>query len=166
MKEMLPLLSDLTEKSIKAKSAAEGGEVVCHCDMDSKNVLWHDGKPTVIDWEAAGLLSPRFSSAPFGRKNCSRQIRIVNFCQDATDCSRMFRCNVFEGQGLSREKVVDQIILSSQLLNVFFMSLAAERGTHWSARLKEMLPLLSDLTEKSIKGLHSLHIKCSPNRSR
>ncbi len=58
LKEMLPLLSDLTEKSIKAKSAAEGGEVVCHCDMDSKNVLWHDGKPTVIDWEAAGLLSP------------------------------------------------------------------------------------------------------------
>ncbi len=74
----------------------------------------------------------RFSSAPFGRKNCSRQIRIVNFCQDATDCSRMFRCNLFDGQGLSREKVVDQIILSSQLLNVFSMKGARTSGRNHS----------------------------------
>ena len=32
--------------------------VVSHRDLDPKNVLWHNGQPVVIDWEAAGLVSP------------------------------------------------------------------------------------------------------------
>ncbi|MDE7298697.1 MAG: phosphotransferase [Lachnospiraceae bacterium] len=58
LEEMLPSLAMLTEKSRAAEAALSGGEVVCHCDMDAKNVLWHDGVPAVIDWEAAGLLPP------------------------------------------------------------------------------------------------------------
>lgn len=34
-------------------------ESLCsHRDMDQKNVLWSDGKPWIIDWEAAGAINP------------------------------------------------------------------------------------------------------------
>ncbi|WP_105616333.1 phosphotransferase enzyme family protein [Vallitalea okinawensis] len=33
--------------------------VICHRDLDPKNVLWDDaGKPMIIDWEAAGYMNP------------------------------------------------------------------------------------------------------------
>lgn len=32
--------------------------VISHRDLDSKNVLWHDDRPLVIDWESAGSIHP------------------------------------------------------------------------------------------------------------
>lgn len=32
--------------------------VISHRDLDPKNVIWNDGKPYVIDWEAAGYVNP------------------------------------------------------------------------------------------------------------
>lgn len=31
---------------------------LCHRDMDSKNVMWSNGQPIVIDWESASLSNP------------------------------------------------------------------------------------------------------------
>lgn len=33
-------------------------QIISHRDLDPKNVLWHDLRPCVIDWEAAGFVSP------------------------------------------------------------------------------------------------------------
>lgn len=32
--------------------------VFSHRDLDSKNILWYDGQPTLLDWEYAGLIHP------------------------------------------------------------------------------------------------------------
>ncbi len=32
--------------------------VLSHRDLDPKNVMWNDGKPLLIDWEAAGYVNP------------------------------------------------------------------------------------------------------------
>lgn len=33
-------------------------QVISHRDLDPKNVLWHDNRPIVIDWESAGVIHP------------------------------------------------------------------------------------------------------------
>lgn len=58
MNENLDDLKDLTEKMNKAKSEMFGGEIICHGDMDSKNVLWQNGDPIIIDWESASYMNP------------------------------------------------------------------------------------------------------------
>lgn len=43
------------EASIKRLSCST---VISHRDLEPKNVLWHNGYPTIIDWEAAGRIHP------------------------------------------------------------------------------------------------------------
>lgn len=33
-------------------------QVISHRDLDPKNILWQDGQPFIIDWEAAGYVNP------------------------------------------------------------------------------------------------------------
>ena len=33
-------------------------QVISHRDLDPKNILWKDGQPFIIDWEAAGYVNP------------------------------------------------------------------------------------------------------------
>lgn len=33
-------------------------QVISHRDLDPKNILWQDGQPFIIDWEAAGYINP------------------------------------------------------------------------------------------------------------
>lgn len=33
-------------------------QIISHRDLDSKNVLWKEGKPYIIDWESAGYINP------------------------------------------------------------------------------------------------------------
>lgn len=55
-----------TVSDIKAwnQAASDAGEtlaqtqVISHRDLDPKNVMWNDGKPLIIDWEAAGYVNP------------------------------------------------------------------------------------------------------------
>ncbi len=48
----------LSEKANKAVAELFSEQVVCHRDLDAKNVLWQDGCPIIIDWESAGLMNP------------------------------------------------------------------------------------------------------------
>ncbi|QUH28573.1 phosphotransferase enzyme family protein [Vallitalea guaymasensis] len=52
---------DLAEtESLKALELLER-QVISHRDLDPKNVMWGvDGKPIIIDWEAAGYVNPTF----------------------------------------------------------------------------------------------------------
>ena len=33
-------------------------QVISHCDLDPKNVMWQDDLPYIIDWESAGFVNP------------------------------------------------------------------------------------------------------------
>lgn len=46
------------EHVIDAKNDIFIENVVSHCDLDCKNVLWDNGKPVIIDWESAGYVNP------------------------------------------------------------------------------------------------------------
>ncbi|RXK18702.1 phosphotransferase [Macrococcus sp. DPC7161] len=36
----------------------KNNQIISHRDLDSKNVLWEDGRPYIIDWESAGYINP------------------------------------------------------------------------------------------------------------
>ena len=41
-----------------AYNALSGQQVICHRDLDPKNVLWNGMRPRIIDWESAGWCNP------------------------------------------------------------------------------------------------------------
>ena len=43
-------------------------QVISHCDLDPKNVMWQDGAAYIIDWEAAGYVNP-----------CQELIEMLNY---------------------------------------------------------------------------------------
>ncbi|WP_214824652.1 aminoglycoside phosphotransferase family protein [Exiguobacterium sp. s28] len=45
-------------QAVKSSSLFTTNRVISHRDLDSKNVLWHDDRPLVIDWESAGSIHP------------------------------------------------------------------------------------------------------------
>ena len=46
------------DQSIEASKSLASNLVLSHGDLDSKNVLWNEGKPIIIDWESAGYINP------------------------------------------------------------------------------------------------------------
>ena len=57
--EVLDTLCLLTEKANGAFQSFSGEKIVCHRDMDTKNVLWQGLSPIIIDWESAGAEYPQ-----------------------------------------------------------------------------------------------------------
>ncbi|MFF2089552.1 phosphotransferase [Paenibacillus sp. NPDC058174] len=54
-------MDQLNEWNFQANHASElllANMVISHRDMDSKNVMWHQDSPVIIDWEAAGYINP------------------------------------------------------------------------------------------------------------
>lgn len=45
-------------QAVQSSSLFTANRVISHRDLDSKNVLWHDDRPLVIDWESAGSIHP------------------------------------------------------------------------------------------------------------
>ena len=45
---------DVVENATKLKS----NQVISHRDLDSKNIMWKNDVPYIIDWEAAGYINP------------------------------------------------------------------------------------------------------------
>ncbi|KGI85423.1 aminoglycoside phosphotransferase [Exiguobacterium mexicanum] len=45
-------------QAVQSSSILTSNRVISHRDLDSKNVLWHDDRPLVIDWESAGSIHP------------------------------------------------------------------------------------------------------------
>lgn len=43
---------------VEALQQASEYQVISHCDLDPKNVMWQGNKPYIIDWEAAGYVNP------------------------------------------------------------------------------------------------------------
>ncbi len=58
---MSEVVDRLYEWSIQAKRSSKllaTEMVISHRDLDSKNVMWSNDKPIIIDWEAAGYVNP------------------------------------------------------------------------------------------------------------
>lgn len=52
--EISETLCLITEKANEALQSFAEEKIVCHRDMDAKNILWQGLSPIVIDWESAG----------------------------------------------------------------------------------------------------------------
>lgn len=55
---MVDSLRGWQEQANEADQHLAAEQVVCHRDLDPKNVLWSGGQPIIIDWESAGLANP------------------------------------------------------------------------------------------------------------
>jgi len=59
--DLLKTIDNLYIWNDQAKEASKylaSSLVLSHRDLDSKNVLWNDGRPIIIDWECAGYINP------------------------------------------------------------------------------------------------------------
>lgn len=50
-------LNIILDKANKCFNSTNRDFVLCHKDMDSKNVMWENNNPIIIDWECAGVAS-------------------------------------------------------------------------------------------------------------
>ena len=51
-------LYDWNRRYLTSMKYLENNFVIGHGDIDPKNIMWNDNKPTVIDWESSGYLNP------------------------------------------------------------------------------------------------------------
>ena len=56
--ENLDNLSNWNSKAICASESLSSNMVISHRDLDSKNVMWNQYNPVLIDWESAGYIHP------------------------------------------------------------------------------------------------------------
>ncbi|MFU1793116.1 phosphotransferase [Paenibacillus azoreducens] len=52
------MLAEWNAQAIESENLLSADLVISHRDLDPKNVLWNQGRPIVIDWEAAGYVNP------------------------------------------------------------------------------------------------------------
>lgn len=61
VKELLEIIDKLYDWNDQANKSAKqlaSHMVISHRDLDSKNVMWSEEKPIIIDWESAGYTNP------------------------------------------------------------------------------------------------------------
>lgn len=58
MAENIHNLYSWNEVANKSDELLSSNMVISHSDLDSKNVMWNQDKPIIIDWEAAGYVNP------------------------------------------------------------------------------------------------------------
>lgn len=56
--DMADSLGAWQQQANEADQHLAAEQVLCHRDLDPKNVLWPSGQPVIIDWESAGLANP------------------------------------------------------------------------------------------------------------
>ena len=62
----LARLESINARALTAQNGLCEGWVTGHLDFDQKNVLWHQGAPTVIDWENAKPIHPALEAMGAG----------------------------------------------------------------------------------------------------
>lgn len=58
LEEYLPELLRLDAETVEALKKLSKHQVISHRDLDPKNVMWWEGQPCLIDWEAVGYVNP------------------------------------------------------------------------------------------------------------
>lgn len=58
LNETIDQLYDWNAKANKATKRLVSNTVISHGDLDSKNVMWDNDSPILIDWEASGPINP------------------------------------------------------------------------------------------------------------
>ena len=69
--EVIDSLHVWNEQSNAAKQILSKNMVISHRDLDPKNVMWSQGNPYLIDWEAAGYVNP-----------CQELLEVLNYWTD------------------------------------------------------------------------------------
>lgn len=58
LRENLEMLYRMNQAVIESAHELADTQVISHCDLDPKNVMWKEEQPYIIDWEAAGYVNP------------------------------------------------------------------------------------------------------------
>lgn len=58
LQENLPDIINWDKDAVYGLSEISKNQVISHCDLDPKNVMWNEYGPHIIDWEAAGYINP------------------------------------------------------------------------------------------------------------
>ncbi|MCL2574661.1 MAG: phosphotransferase [Defluviitaleaceae bacterium] len=58
LEQNMESLQGFDAEAIRASKVLAENMVASHRDLDPKNVLWNGDSPTLVDWEAAGLINP------------------------------------------------------------------------------------------------------------
>lgn len=58
LNQNIDILYELNRKSNDALLYANQNLVICHTDLDRKNVMWKNNVPYIIDWEASSYINP------------------------------------------------------------------------------------------------------------
>lgn len=58
VREVLAELEQANARAMSAQNRLREGWVTGHLDFDQKNVLWHEEKPLILDWESAKPIHP------------------------------------------------------------------------------------------------------------
>lgn len=113
------------ERALTACSGCSDEWVLCHNDLKPDNILWDNGTPRVIDWEAA------FPNDPFVDLAV-----IANFVADGADASRVLLNEYFGGP--PPEMQVSRFLLVQQVMHMIygsmFSSLAIRSGATGSSQ--------------------------------
>ncbi len=56
--EIIDKLYDWNDQANRASKLLASDTVISHRDLDSKNVMWNNHNPLLIDWESAGYVNP------------------------------------------------------------------------------------------------------------
>lgn len=54
----IALLEEWNQAVLHASEKLHCDQIISHRDLDPKNVMWHEGSPLLIDWEASGYVHP------------------------------------------------------------------------------------------------------------
>lgn len=58
LKVNLTQLSNWNAKAVHSAAKLSADNIISHRDLDAKNVMWHNNRPIIIDWESAGYINP------------------------------------------------------------------------------------------------------------
>lgn len=58
LEENCELLKEINDKSNKGLQYAKNNLIISHTDLDTKNVIWQENNPIIIDWEASSYINP------------------------------------------------------------------------------------------------------------
>lgn len=58
LNENMDFIKSISDKMNEAYLELSTQTIICHGDLDPKNVLWHEETPIIIDWESVGYYNP------------------------------------------------------------------------------------------------------------
>jgi len=60
LKENIDMLSDYYAKGVEASNSLTEKNIISHCVLDPRHVIWQGYTPYLVDWKNAGMINPLY----------------------------------------------------------------------------------------------------------